>query len=86
VKSDLAEAIIVTTRKITSRRSSGLRGFMGKKVKDMTKQDRLEIIRTAQGHERLQVPDGGSLCGGEAGRFRYSVYKYLIEGEGRGGC
>jgi predicted transcriptional regulator YheO len=80
VKSDLDEAIIVDNKE--NHLEAVVKACvdsMGKKVKDMTKQDRLEIIRQLKGMNAFRFQKAVPYVAEKLGVSRYSVYKYLNE-------
>jgi len=52
---------------------------MGKPVEEMTKQDRLEVIRRLQGMNAFRFQKAVPYVAEKLGVSRYSVYKYLNE-------
>jgi Uncharacterized protein conserved in bacteria len=80
VESDLDEAIIDDNKadQLESMVQACL-GSTGKKVEDMTKQDRLEVIRQLKALNAFRFQKAVPCVAEALGVSRYSVYKYLNE-------
>lgn len=80
VKSDLEEAIVEDNKgNQLELKVKACIDAMGKPVVEMTKQDRLEVIRRLQGMNVFRFQKAVPYVAEKLGVSRYSVYKYLNE-------